>query len=231
VFPALKWHEQQFAEPKRSTTHLAAFAARHLPVQEVGTALDAASGAGANMLHLSETFPAARWTGVELTDEPLRVGREYLGDERFELLQGDIYDLPAAVGNRRFDVSFSIQTLSWLDDYEKPIEQMMAVTDGWIVASSLFSESYYDAFVRVANRGDDDEPDHNYNVYSLPRLESFVRGLGAREFVAERFEIDVDLEPPTDGGMGTWTERTADGRRLQFSGPLHMPWWYVAVRL
>jgi hypothetical protein len=232
VFPDVTWHAQQFASPKRSTEHLARFAARVTGGQPVATAIDVGCGAGANMLHLSQTFPDTRWTGVDLKDEFLDAGRDHLEHDRFELIQGDLYDLRESVGDRRFDASFSIQTLSWLDDYEKPVEEMLAVTDGWVIASSLFSPSAMDAFIRVEGRlaGPHEGTSSHYNVYSLPRFEKFVRDRGATEVVAEPFDIDIDLDPPEDGGMGTYTERTADGRRLQFSGPIAMPWWFVAVR-
>ena len=41
----------------------------------------------------------------------------------------------------------------------------------------------------------------------------------------------VDLPKPEHGGMGTYTETTASGRRIQLSGPLLLPWKFIALRL
>jgi hypothetical protein len=230
----LRWHSDQFAEPKRSTAHMREFAARTLAGEPAPTAvLDAGAGAGANMLHLADLFPAARWTGVDLDEDLVRAGRERLDGERFELLAGDVLELERMFGAKHFDVSLSIMTLSWIADYERAIEQMFAVTKRWLLILNLFGDTELDAFIRVRGRhaGPHEGLEEHYNVYSLPRFRDFCLRLGAVETIAEPFEIDVDLPRPEHGGMGTWTERTVDGRRLQFSGALSMPWWFVAVRL
>lgn len=227
------WHTHQYVGPNRSTVHLRELVGRVLagtgPPTEV---LEAACGGGAKMLHLADLFPRARWTGVDADEEALAIGRERLDPERFELVRGDIMELERDFGAKRWDMSFSLMTLLNLEDYERAIAQMLAVTREWAFVLSLFSESEIDAFIRVRCRmeGPNEHTDTFYNVYSLPRFEAFCRGLGASEIVAEPFAIDIDIPRPTHGGMGTWTERMADGRRLQFSGPLAMPWWFVAVR-
>ena len=45
------------------------------------------------------------------------------------------------------------------------------------------------------------------------------------------FEIELDLSGPVEGGLGTYTRKLEDGRRLQFSGALWLPWKFVAIRL
>jgi methyltransferase family protein len=198
-----------------------------------GAILDAGAGAGANMKHLSDLFTDAHWTGVDLAGELVEIGRKHLDPTRFTMRQGNLLKLEQDFGPRRFDVCFSIMTLSWIEDYEAAVQQMLAVTRGWLFILNLFSETDVDAFIQVTGRraGPHDGFKANYNVYSLPRFREFCRTLGAREIVAEPFEIDIDLPRPDHGGMGSWTERTADGRRLQLSGPLLMPWWFVAVRI
>jgi SAM-dependent methyltransferase len=227
------WHTEQYTGPNRSTAHLRAFVTRVLdgepPPAEV---LEAGCGGGAKMLHLAELFPAARWTGVDQDEEALQIGRGRLDAERFTLVRGDLLDLEGTFGLKRFDVCFSLMTLLNLDDYERAVAQMLAVTRRWVFVLSLFADSEYDAFIRVVGRrsGPHEGGSALYNVYSLPRFEEYCRGLGATELHAEPFAIDIDIPRPTHGGMGTWTERMADGRRLQFSGPLAMPWWFVAIR-
>ena len=72
---------------------------------------------------------------------------------------------------------------------------------------------------------------HFYNVYSLDRFRQLCEARGCREFVTRDFEIDVDLPEPSARGMGTYTRTLADGRRLQFSGPLLQPWKLFGVRI
>jgi SAM-dependent methyltransferase len=234
VTDRIAWHCAQYAEPKRSTIALRDFATRTLAGEDPpATVLDAGSGAGANMLHLADLYPNARWTGVDLNEDLVELGREHLDPSRFTMSVGNLLCLEQQLGAKRFDLCFSVMTLSWIADYERAVQQMLAVTGRWLLILNLFADTDLDAFTRVRGRraGPYQEFDEHYNVYSLPRFREFCLGLGANEVIAEPFEIDVDLPRPDHGGMGTWTERTEDGRRLQFSGPLAMPWWFVAVRV
>lgn len=229
-----EWHTDQYTEANRSTIYLREFAARILAEEEdpPSEVLEVGCGGGAKMLHLSELFPSAHWTGVDIADEALEIGRERLDPEGFALVHGDLNELEQTFGPKHFDLSFSIMTLMSVEDYERPVQQMLAVTKKWVFVLNLFSDSEVDAFVRIRGRmhGPHEGSSAHYNVYSLPRFEDFCRRHGATEIVAEPFEIDIDIPRPEHRGMGTWTERLVDGRRLQFSGPLIMPWWLVAMR-
>jgi len=229
----IAWHTGQYAEPKRSTLRLREFVTRVLADEDRPTeVLDAATGAGANMLQLADLFPAAHWTGIDLAEDLLEIGRERLDPKRFTMLKGDILSIEQDFGPDRFDVSFLISTLLALEDYERALEQLLATTRKCLFILSLFSDSALDAFVHMVGRlaGSHEGTQANYNIYSLPRFREFCRQLGAAEIVAEPFEIDIDIPRPTHGTMGTWTELMADGRRRQFSGPLAMSWWFVAIR-
>lgn len=228
------WHTDQFAEPKRSTLAVRDFAGRVLGDIEPAHALDAGCGAGANMAHLGAAFPGTRWTGVDISEANVAAGKALLDDDRFTIERGDIFRLTEAYGTDRFDVTFSIMVLSWIDDYERALREMLGVTRGWVFILNLFAETDVDAFINVVGRheGPQQGYDEHYNVYSLPRFEAFARAHGAAEVIAEPFDLDLDLsKPPASSGMGTWTERLESGRRLQFSGPLWMPWWLVALRV
>jgi hypothetical protein len=55
----------------------------------------------------------------------------------------------------------------------------------------------------------------------------FLNNNGYTKFKSKKFEIDVDVPP--DGTFRTYTERTFDGRRIQISGPVFMPWHFIAA--
>lgn len=225
--PTVGWHTEQFSEPMRSTVHMAAFAGRLLKGPIAGRVLDVACGAGANVVHLRERL-GGTWSGLDIDGD--LVGHAQASG--LDVVRGDLHALDSQYPRGVFSASFSLMTLSWLDDYEQAVEQMLAVTDGWVFASSLFAETEFDAFVKVRDRSEPvaTRAEYNYNVYSLPRFEAFCKAQpGVTEVVSEPFEIDIDLERPRHG-MGSWTERTADGRRITFSGPVWMPWWFVAIR-
>jgi SAM-dependent methyltransferase len=232
------YHARQFGQPYRSTVRLAEFI-RSLVAEPGGTALDVACGAGANIFHLSRALPGYTWTGVDAAgDVVFPIGRRFFEErgsavDAVELVDGDFYDLERVLGGRRFDLVLSIQTLLTLPTYEEALEQLLAVTRGWLFVTGLFTDFRVDARVEVTDHTwpANVQGPHFYNVYSLERFRELCEAGGCREFVTRDFEIDIDLPEPEARGMGTYTRTLADGRRLQFSGPLLQPWKLVGVRV
>jgi SAM-dependent methyltransferase len=227
------YHIRQLREPYRSTVHLARFM-KQLDLPPKADVLDVACGAGSTMLHLSREFPGFRWTGVDYAGELLfPIGRQYIDAETMPimLMTGDLYKLRDLFPGRTFDIVMSIQTLTWLPDYRVALEHHLAVTRHWLIVSSLFTDFDIDAKIEVTDFTREDgcrEPEY-FNVYSLRQFRAVCAARGFTRLISSDFEIDIDLAPPPSGGRGTYTRRLEDGRRLQFSGPLCLPWKFVAV--
>ena len=229
----LRYHVDQFERPYRSTVHLGRFLAG-LPLRG-GEALDIACGAGSNIYHLSHVVPGFHWTGVDLAGDMLfPIARERFANAKLDvtLVSADLFELDRVLARQRFDLVISTQTLSWLPDHERALCQALRVTRGWLVMSSLFTELDVDTECLVYDHTTVPElPPYHMNVYSLNRMRALCESHGCHEFRSEPFDIDIDLPRPASGGLGTYTERTADGRRLQFSGPVHLPWRFIAARM
>ena len=58
-------------------------------------------------------------------------------------------------------------------------------------------------------------------------VEEYFAQFGYNNFRFKKFEIDIDLPKPQNPRMATYTETTSDGRRLQISGALMMPWYFI----
>ena len=231
----LDYHRRQFENPYRSTVQLGQFI-RSLLGSTQGTALDVGCGAGATIFHLSQLMPGLRWTGIDIAGTELfDVGRPFLrkiGCE-VECVEGDFYRLRDYLGDRKFDVVLSVQTVLVLSSYERLLEQLLNVTDGWLFISSLFTDFEVDVNIEVKDytwpEGCQDS--YHYNVYSISKFKAACERRGCEEFVSRDFEIDIDLPVPASGGFGTYTRKLEDGRRLQFSGPILQPWKFVGVRM
>jgi SAM-dependent methyltransferase len=231
----LAYHTRQFEQAYRSTVFLTDFL-RDTVRRPGGEALDVACGAGANIFHLSHAFPSYRWTGVDLAGDVIfPIGRPRLRDAGLEvdLIQGDFSRLGEVVDGRRFDLVLCLQTLLAVRRYEHLLEQLIAVTRGWLVVSSLFSEFNVDVFTNAVDytRAPGAQRGWHFNSYSLQRFRDLCRAAGAREIVDRPFDIDIDLPRPASGGLTTYTEKREDGHRLQFTGPVYQPWRFVGVRM
>lgn len=237
------YHRRQFAEPYRSTLALRQFVRETLtdcdrPYQ----ALEVGCGAGANLYHLGQLLTRTRWVGVDIATHFFELGRELIAEMggtpiSIEFLSGDFYKLTEQFSPRSFDLVFSIQVLSWVPEYESLLPQLLAMArpGGHVFVTSLFTDFLMDVDIQItqypaAEFGSGKGP-YPYNIYCFDRFRERCKELGAADVTAKDFEIDIDLPPPADRQLGTYTRRLEGGRRLQCSGPLLMPWKFVAVRM
>lgn len=239
----LAYHRRQFTEPYRSTVFLGQLLGRVVPGPDFqGEVLDVACGAGAGMAHLGRVFPKARFTGVDIAEEIFPIGHQLMREQGLanlpRMIRGDIYKLGEVVAPRSYDVVLLIQTLSWVPAYEPLLGPLLAMAKpgGTVIISSLFSDALVDAKIELKQFTDATfrearEQIFYNNIYCLERFSAECKRHGAASVEAVDFEMDRDLPRPTHRHMGTYTERLADGRRIQLSGPLLMPWKFVTVRM
>ena len=198
--------------------------------------LDACCGIGDLLYFLAQLNSNARFTGVDKAEFLIDEARTHFADSLNVTFEpGDIYTLSEQFGNKSFDLSVCKQTLSWLPSYEKPVEELMAVTRRAIFISSLFYDGRIDFETRVREHTTDAGRDgYNafYNVYSFPIFREFCLNRGAKDVVGFDFNIGIDLPRPANPDrMGTYTVQLQSGERLQISGALLMPWKIVRVDL
>lgn len=229
-----EYHVRQFREPYRSTVAFCDWLERRGYVSsEFGSRiLDVGCGQGANLYYLAKRYPKAKFVGVDINPDLISNGNRLLQEmsvTNASLAIGDIYQLDDDyIGS--FDGVVSFQTLMCLPEYRKPLASISRLRPQWIALSSLFYDGPVSCTIQIEDHLEDDALRTSYyNVYSLPAVDRFLQGLGYGNFQAAPFEIDVDLPRPNGKGRGTYTEKLTDGRRLQISGPLLMPWYFVTA--
>ncbi len=229
------YHERQFREPYRSTIAFCEWleTERLVSPESELRIVDLCSGTGANIHHMSKRYPKSTFLGVDINPDNVERGNAFFqsnGIDRCRLEVGDIYNLdPGYVSE--FDGVVSFQTLSWLPDFKAPIQAMTTLAPRWIAVTSLFYDGPVSCTIDVTEYTAGLEPNRSsfYNVYSLPTVRKHMQTNGYSDFRFTPFEIDVDLPKPSHGLMSTYTEQLEDGRRLQLSGPLLMPWYFIAA--
>ncbi|MBF0547052.1 MAG: hypothetical protein HQM08_21605 [Candidatus Riflebacteria bacterium] len=138
-----------------------------------------------------------------------------------------MYNIPAEL-IKAFDGVISFQTLSWLPEYSHPIKIFTELAKRWVSMTSLFFEGNLNCITKVEDHNSLNKPkEYFYNIYSLPLIKKSFAENGFDSFHFKKFEIDIDLDKSNPDGIGTFTEKLADGKRIQFSGPLHLPWYFV----
>lgn len=229
----LAYHLGQFERPFRSTVALQNFVSEVAP-HASGSALDVACGAGSTIYHLSKMLPNCRWTGIDIAGEVLfPASQKYFENlaAPVRLLTGDFSSLTQQLGGEHFDLTFLIQTLLIIPNYEEILEQLLSITQGWLFITGLITDFDVDARIEVRDYtwAENIQGPYYYNVFSLSRLRRFFEERGCSRIISRDFEIDIDLPMKAGGGFGTYTRNLDDGTRLQFTGPVYQPWKFLAV--
>lgn len=229
------YHERQWANPYRSSVKFCDWL-ESLQVLDPSASLkicDVGAGEGANVFYMSQRYTKSTFKGLELNPELVSWGNGKLkekGVTNASLEAADLYQFPMGYKNN-FDGVVMYQTLSWLPEFKTPLDKLASLDPKWIGLTSLFYEGdvncrieIEDHTIRTSEKG---YGEAFYNVYSLPLVKAHLAKHGYTNFQCTPFNIDIDLPKPEHGGMGTYTETLKDGRRLQFSGPLLMSWYFV----
>lgn len=231
----IDYHKRQFAAAYRSTSFFGDFV-RSLIGSAQGDALDIACGAGANIYHLDQMIPGFHWSGVDIAGEILfPIGDPFFRSKglQVDLVAGDFYRLEDYFGGKKFDLVLAIHTFGSIESYDALLDELLRITRGWLFVSAMFTDFNVDVNIEVTDyTWPEDCPNPgNYNVYSLSRVRKICEAKGCKQFESRDFGIDIDLLPPESGGLGTYTRKLEDGKRLQFTGPIFLPWKFVGVRM
>lgn len=198
--------------------------------------LDAGCGIGHSIYFLNELSPGSQFLGVDQTEVYIKEATKFFGSlENAKFVTANVEELPAKY-SKFFDVAVSRAVISWMPGYEKFMQALVAVTKKHIFVSSLFYDGDVDFFSTIkmykGESGVNTETATELrNVYSFPRFKKFVESLGAKEVVAVDFEMPIDLPKPSVDMVATFTEKLANGKRLQISGAIIMSWKWVRIDL
>ena len=229
---AYAYHLQQWDDQKRSTHQFADF------VADLGSnsheIVDLGCGAGAATFCLAQRCPAANFVGVDYSEDLIGLANKLAEGKQTPNLSfttGDWFNL-----NFRGDVDgvVSLQTLSWLPEFERPLQEIYEkLNPKWLAVTSLFYEGDISCTIEVNEHSR--ERKSFYNVYSIPAVMRHAREFGFQVTRKLKFVIDIDLAKPKNIDlMGTHTVLAKSGagamdERLQISGPLLMNWYFLLI--
>ena len=183
---------------------------------------------------MSKRYPNSKFLGIDINSSIIKEGNIYLkkaGVKNCQLKQGDIYSLDSEYVSK-FDGIISLQTISWLPNFYEPIKAICNLRADWIALSSLFYDGPLSCNIEVQDYDENLQPTIKsfYNIYSLPILDKFLNSISYSNFKYHQFDIDIDLPKPKLKGKGTYTETLLEGRKIQISGPLLMPWHFISAQ-
>jgi SAM-dependent methyltransferase len=231
----MKYHQQQYETPYRSTVALFAWLEECNVIDKGQTSnvLDVCCGMGANSHHFTQKFANSRVTGLDINETLIGAGQERLAQLNSELVELKIDDFYSPDGNysSKYEGLLFIQTLLAMPDLGVTLKALAKFESDWILLSSLFTETEVSATTVIKDYTAplEGKPyrESFYNTYPVQHVKDELRKLGYPVFRYIPFEIDIDLPKPDHKGMTSFTETLLDGSRLQMSGPILMPWAFA----
>jgi trans-aconitate methyltransferase len=196
---------------------------------------DVACGAGANIVHMLRRWPQSRVSGYTLEEHEVEFARAHLPVDLADRCDGyvpmDFFQIQEKVAADTVDIATIMQTIFFWppDEAEAILQSLMHMSSDWVFISGLFDRHNMDVTMKIRDHAKN--CDVQYCIFDIPKWEERCKRLGAVEVVMKHFEIGIDLEAPMEGGTGSWTQKTDDGRRLQFSGAVPLPWYFCGIRL
>jgi ubiquinone/menaquinone biosynthesis C-methylase UbiE len=193
---------------------------------------DVACGAGTLSYHLNEKYKNQenKFTLIDYFDDVLELAKEINVDSNFSFENGNIYLLDNHKKDS-FDYVFCWQTLSWVDNPEKALKELVRILrpGGKLFISALFNLNHdVDIYSKVFNHSEKDlgSIPGNYITISRYSIENWlgksVKNIDFHPFIPE---IDFDYE---GRGLGTFTVNSDQGR-LQISAGMLLNWAILEI--
>ena len=210
----LAYHLGQMEEPYRSTVHFADFIEEKMQVSK--NVMDLGCGAGAPTQYIARKYPNTQFVGL---DASIDLISHAAPAPNIAYVPGDLMNLPVLHG---VDGVTLIQVLSWVESYHVPLHQIATrLRPKWIAFSTLVYDGDIDCKIVVTEHK---RPRTSYyNIYGMDGIKRAMLEDSYQLVKHQPFFIDIDLHPPNNKDlMGTHTHEG-----MQFSGPLHLPWYFV----
>jgi SAM-dependent methyltransferase len=228
----LSYHTDQWRKPKQQTIEFSDFISGF--VKRNSNIIDLGCGAGAPTYFIARNYTEANFLGIDKDPSLIRIANDKIDNTIDGMnIKYKVGDIENSYGYSDINGVISLQTLSWLEGYEKMVENVyLNLSPDWFAVTSLFYPGSISAKTNIIEHKD--ARNIHYNTYSIPEIERFSQNFGYILSDLKNFEINFDINPPKNlDRMGTFTNLVKDGestKRLQISGPLLMNWYFLLFR-
>lgn len=227
---SMEYHIKQWTTPKESTKSFEKFIKYRL-IENI-TVVDIGCGAGAPTAYLAQNHPKVNFIGIEYSEELVEAATNLAKKiNNLVFKHGDIFNLPSMLG---IDGVLLLQTISWIDGFEKPLQEIIEkINPNWMAMTGLFYEGDISCRTEVIEFKKESRKVF-YNTYSIPAVKRHCEKYNYKIAEYFPFEISIDIDKSNNiDVMSTYTERIYAGnestKRIQISGPLLLNWYTIIL--
>ncbi len=194
--------------------------------------LDAGCGIGANIFYFSKKFPKANFVGIDYLKERVRYAKKINKNNNIKFYVDDMNKKNKAV-EKNIDLVTCVHTLCCFKKLDGPIKFMLKYKPKWIAINSLFYEGLLDVLIHIRDHEStikDDNVNSDFNIFSLVNLKKILRKTDYKLQKYQPFFPYKNIPKPKKGKRGSYTIKTQFNKRTTFSGPVHLPWYFVLIK-
>lgn len=227
----MEYHLREWKVPNRSTLAFKNFCKPQLLNSQ--KVLDIGAGTGAAASLIAREHEEVEFICGDIVQELLDIGKRIAHEQNQKNINFEHIDWFNLDQRHDIDGVISLQTLSWLPDFQSPLKEIFEkLSPRWIAITSLFYDGDITSTVNVTEHKR--KKATFYNTYSLPAIARYCDEFNYKISAIEDFNIDIDLEKPTNlDQLLTYTQRIETNndeiKRIQISGPLLMNWKMLLI--
>lgn len=194
--------------------------------------LDAGCGIGANILYYSKKLPKAKFVGIDYLKERIKYAKKINKNPNVEFLVDDILKNRNKI-NKNIDVVTCVHTLCCFKKIDIPLRYMFRLKPNWIAINSLFYDGPLDVLIHIRDHESnikDDNVNSDFNIFSLSNLRNILKKSKYKIYKSQPFFPYKKIAKPAKGKRGSYTMKTEINQKTTFSGPVHLPWYFVLLK-
>ena len=193
--------------------------------------LDLGCGIGSNINYFSKEFPNIKFTGWDYSKSQIEKAKKLNIYKNNKFFVKNILKIDKS--KIKFDALFSTHTFCVFKKIEPAINSIKKLKAKWIAINSLFYEGPLDVLIHIRDLNnkkiDDNNPDADFNIHSLPNTIKVFKKHGYK-FIAKRNFYPKKKIIRKNKNRGSYTMKTELNKNTIFSGPVHLPWYFVLFK-
>jgi SAM-dependent methyltransferase len=224
----------QLKKPYYSTIQFEKFLLKHKILQNknVNNVLDVGCGLGANIQYFSKKYPNINFTGWDYSKKLITQARKINQNLKNIFNIQDIYKIRSN-NNYNFDLIFSVHTFCVFKEIEEPIRRLSKIKSKWLAINSLFYDAPLDVLIHIRDLKDktitDSNPNADFNIHSLSNTFKILRKYNYTLIDYINFYPEKKIKRK-NLGRGSYTIKTEFNKNTIFSGPVHLPWYFILAK-
>lgn len=182
---------------------------------------------------LSQKYAFKSCDCIDLSEKMIAEAKRIHQEGGLDICNYEVHDCYSIPGENKYDVIFFWKILLALAEYKEIVKKLYTLTKegGYTIISSLFNDKDVDLEIKARDHALDMGQDDffYYNIYSVKEFTKYCQEIGFKKVTFYDFDIGIDL-PDTFEGMGTYTVKMADEKRMQISSGIWMNWKIVVLQ-